>query len=270
MSASASSWLLGRTLPDSDNSSGGSPSPSGSSGNETPPLTPPIAPTPPPPTPPALPTPPLPASPTDGEEPPLPPPPLMALAIPPCPPEAPKWFTATYDQVTREDLGDSFNALLRVFAEIERSYRWEQGGKAGLGVANQPSAVADWIAAGRGGRGGPQANGRGPEIGNLAVFGTTWWDWWGRLQPDWRTRDGGNVSRFERAAYPGATKENWRKLRVPGQNGVLSVVASLYWWGKKCRVAGEREDRESWAEAVSDVKWMLNGLLAAEGGTQNI
>jgi hypothetical protein len=54
-------------------------------------------------------------------------------------------------------------------------------------------------------------------------------------------------------------------LRAPSQNGVLSVVASLYWWGKKVQIAGEDDDCESWVEAVADVEWMLHGLLAAEG-----
>jgi hypothetical protein len=182
------------------------------------------------------------------------------------PADAQKWFISAYHQISQQDLGDSFNALLRAFVEIERRYGWEQGAKLGLSVTNRPVAVADWIAAGRGGRGGPQANGRGPEIGNLGAFGKAWWHWWEGLQPDWRVWDIGNASRFQRAAYPSASKDNWRKLRHPGQNGVLRVVASLYWWGKRNKVAGEREDLESWAEAVSDVKWMLNGLLAAEGG----
>jgi hypothetical protein len=62
----------------------------------------------------------------------------------------------------------------------------------------------------------------------------------------------------------GAYKEDWAPLRHPGQNGALGIVATLYWWGKKVAEGGEREDHESWAEAVRDVKWMLNGLLAAE------
>jgi hypothetical protein len=49
----------------------------------------------------------------------------------------------------------------------------------------------------------------------------------------------------------------------------LSFVATLYWWGMAVKDRGEQEDHESWAEAVRDVKWMLNGLLAAELGSKS-
>jgi hypothetical protein len=32
---------------------------------------------------------------------------------------------------------------------------------------------------------------------------------------------------------------------------------------------GEAEDRESWAEAVREVKWMVTGLLAVEVGKRS-
>jgi hypothetical protein len=107
-------------------------------------------------------------------------------------------------------------------------------------------------------------NGRGPAIGDLKRFGESWWKWWEELQLSWRVQDG-DTGKFKRCAYPVALTSNWKTLRAPGQNGVLSVVASLYWWGKKIQTAREDDDRESWVEAVADVEWMLHGLLTAEG-----
>lgn len=46
---------------------------------------------------------------------------------------------------------------------------------------------------------------------------------------------------------------------MPGVNGVLSVVAALYWWGcaeKKL----EELPSTGWLEAVGDVVWALDCL----------
>ncbi|KAJ7666206.1 hypothetical protein DFH06DRAFT_947253, partial [Mycena polygramma] len=166
-----------------------------------------------------------------------------------------------YAEVSKKDLGDSFNAVLRLFIELERGYGWTVGAVRGLSPTNRPSQVASWVSLGHGGRGGWISNGVGPKIESLAVFDRAWWAWWKELQPKWRGQDGGRPGRFTRDTYPPRRKDNWSSLRHPGQNGILSLVATLYWWGKAVEQMGEREDRESWAEAVTDVKWMLRGLL---------
>lgn len=106
--------------------------------------------------------------------------------------------------------------------------------------------------------------GRGPEIGEVSDFGSSWWAWWESLQPAWRNRDVENPSRFRRDAYPKGTSGEWETLRHPGQNGVLSLVASLYWWGKRLSPESDVKIRESWEEAVADVQWMIQGLRRAE------
>ncbi|KAJ7247711.1 hypothetical protein C8J57DRAFT_1240652 [Mycena rebaudengoi] len=63
------------------------------------------------------------------------------------------------------------------------------------------------------------------------------------MQPEWRTRmKGGIGDHFEREEYPQAGNAvNWRWLRCPGPNGVLSLVASLYWWGGLGNLKCKRE-----------------------------
>ncbi|KAJ7829917.1 hypothetical protein B0H13DRAFT_1655418 [Mycena leptocephala] len=195
-----------------------------------------------------------PASPAD-----TPPSPPQMPSVPACPEGAAKWFKSAYEQITAQDLGGSFNTLLSVFLELERSYKLDSGGAGRAGTGRSDGDREE-----RWGQGGAMGNGRGPAIGDLKRFGESWWKWWEELQPSWRVQDG-DAGKFKRRAYPVALVSNWKTLRAPGQNGVLSVVASLYWWGKKVQIAGEDDDRESWAEAVADVEWMLHGLLAAEG-----
>ncbi|KAJ7602659.1 hypothetical protein DFH06DRAFT_1019121 [Mycena polygramma] len=135
-------------------------------------------------------------------------------------------------------------------------------------TANRPLQLSLWVKAGRGikpttGRPAPMAEGRGPPIASLAVYGADWWRWWAKVQPEWRVQDTGRRERFVREQYPAATRANWGDMRHPGPNGALSFVSTLYWWGKALG-SGEQEDRESWADAVRDVRWVLKGLLAAE------
>ncbi|KAK7006051.1 hypothetical protein R3P38DRAFT_2556461, partial [Favolaschia claudopus] len=65
-----------------------------------------------------------------------------------------------------------------------------------------------------------------PTIGSVVKFEQNWWQWWAKLQPHWRVRDRGPSERF-------IVKKDWESLRVPGQNGMVSVLATLYWWGVK-------------------------------------
>ncbi|KAJ7664353.1 hypothetical protein DFH06DRAFT_986198 [Mycena polygramma] len=207
-----------------------------------------------------------------------PPPPANAPrdSIPPCPAEAKQWFKDVYKEITAKDLGDSYNAVLRLLIDLERVYRWEVGAVRGLSMTNRPQQVTTWVNLGRRGRGGWISNGVGPPIESLAIFDDLWWKWWGGMQPEWRVADAGTPGRFTRDHYP-TKKADWACLRHPGKNGFLTVVATLYWWGKATDRERNGEDRASWAEAVTDVKWILRGLLAAQrgdsdggdGGTEN-
>ncbi|KAK6974631.1 hypothetical protein R3P38DRAFT_2583930, partial [Favolaschia claudopus] len=171
--------------------------------------------------------------------------------------------------VTETPVGECFNNLLVAWAELERAYAWVKKpstGRLALSAASRPTQVVLWIGAGRGLRGGPMRNGAGPTIGSVVKFEQNWWSWWATLQPPWRVRDRGHPERFSREEYGGKTQEDWETLRVPGVNGMLSVVAALYWWGVKLVKVVDSEEKRTWVEAVRDVKWMIAGLTAVETG----
>ncbi|KAJ7938256.1 hypothetical protein B0H13DRAFT_1587916 [Mycena leptocephala] len=192
--------------------------------------------------------------------------------IPPCPQDAGEWFVRVYPEVSARDLGGTYNALLTVWGDLERAFGWEKSrSKApwNAKTANRPAALDKWVKAGR--THGEIGKGIGPNIGAVAVFGPAWWQWWAKVQPSWHVKDRGRPNRFLRDTYPDAdaTSEPWAGMRHPGPNGALSFVATLYWWGMAVEEAGEAEDRESWAEAVREVKWMVTGLLAVEVGKRS-
>ncbi|KAJ7068956.1 hypothetical protein B0H15DRAFT_764748, partial [Mycena belliarum] len=175
----------------------------------------------------------------------------------------PPWFRAVYGEITAKNLGGTFNALLVVYAELEQTYKWDKGSSKGLGKLNRPTAVDKWVGVARGARSGAMANGVGPPIGSIAKYEESWWRWWGGLQPDWRVSHAGRPGQFARVMGPGSDDTNsWATLRHPGVNGVLSLLASLYWWGKAVqeKQPSNKEEMESWVEAIGDVKWMITGL----------
>ncbi|KAK6992993.1 hypothetical protein R3P38DRAFT_3224405 [Favolaschia claudopus] len=188
---------------------------------------------------------------------------LPQVDTPECPDDAATWFREVYPQITFKKLGDNFNALLVALTELERAYKWEKLAS-GLGTTSRPTQIYLWVRAGRGLRGGPMSQGAGPTIGSVVKFEQTWWAWWEGLQPPWRKREPGIPKRFERVSYPEARRENWESLRAPGPNGALNLVASLYWWGVKLIAVVDSEEKRDWVEAVTDLKWMLRGLCAAE------
>jgi len=52
---------------------------------------------------------------------------------------------------------------------------------------------------------------------------------------------------------------DWEVLRRPGVNGILSVMAGLFFWGVALRGKGSRE---GWNNAVSDCTVVLVALSA--------
>ncbi|KAJ7027835.1 hypothetical protein C8F04DRAFT_1266622 [Mycena alexandri] len=111
-------------------------------------------------------------------------------AIPPCPTDAADWFRAAYTDITKVDIGGSFNSLLALFSDLERAYNWDKGKK------NQDRA--------RGSRSRPEAD-TVPKIASLVVYERDWWKWWATLQPTWRVQASENPQRFARETYPNIT-----------------------------------------------------------------
>ncbi|KAJ7161443.1 hypothetical protein C8R43DRAFT_881169 [Mycena crocata] len=157
-----------------------------------------------------------------------------------------------------------FNKLLDRFIEVEAGYNFKKSGKY-LDTKVRPGVIGTWIGLGRGRRGGNGAKGAVFEAGSAAVdkFGDMLWDWWVSLQPAWR-KPVGVTKTLPRSdeQRDAALAGDWAKLRIPGPNGVFMVVLVLYWWG---RALGQNvKMTERWAGAVSDAKYMFDGLIALQ------
>jgi hypothetical protein len=56
--------------------------------------------------------------------------------------------------------------------------------------------------------------------------------------------------------------ENWDSLLIGGNNGIICIVFSLYWWG--CSLKPDQiEEYKYWMQAVKDVDMTFGACLAA-------
>ncbi|KAJ7802506.1 hypothetical protein B0H14DRAFT_2385399 [Mycena olivaceomarginata] len=162
-----------------------------------------------------------------------------------CPDDAPVWFRNGFREISREALGAQFEALLLAYIALERRNGFAADGKPkGLkGTAPRPHQVTDWI---RDGRGRGQSMRAIPDI---SEYQKIWWAWWAGLQPEWRKV--GDVD---------SSGGEWGSLAAPGPNGMLSVVASIYWWGCAEKALGQVTRSEEWGKAAADTIIVLRGL----------
>ncbi|KAF9022674.1 hypothetical protein BDZ89DRAFT_956342 [Hymenopellis radicata] len=94
---------------------------------------------------------------------------------------------------------------------------------------------------------------------DLKKFATDFWRWWVHVQPAWR-----DVAGLD-GPSPDPAGRDWGELRqAKGRNGLASVIACLHWWGRHHTLTkGPDALGRQWREAVADVTYVLEGLLAA-------
>ncbi|KAG2749166.1 hypothetical protein P692DRAFT_20818540 [Suillus brevipes Sb2] len=166
------------------------------------------------------------------------------------PPDCPKWFLDSYVYLRAPSLPAQYASLLSVFVLLEQSSSFvsSKGPAHSLGKKHRPKAVGWWIARARSGI---------PPLPDLGKYSTDFWAWWIALQPTWRV-----ITAPLDTPTPLPSREiagSWHELDKPGQNGFLSVIGALNWWGKACQ--DQCVDDISWLAAVADVQWVMEQLI---------
>lgn len=165
--------------------------------------------------------------------------------------DVPDWLRKPLAEIAKISLGAKYNTLLGLLCQLERAYQFHNKTR-GYPKNRRPQLLNDWVTDGRG-------RSSTPVVSNVAVFAERWWVWWSTLQPSWRG-SGRPFTRLE-------NQSEWGLLVAPGANGMLGVVACLYWWGKSVlkevdeglvQVAGGVDD---WQDAVAEVHWVLQALI---------
>lgn len=145
-------------------------------------------------------------------------------------------------------LGLTYGDLLTVFASLKKRLGFQQE-RIDLQSKGHPELLSKWVGQGQMKCAMPVL----PKDG-VSQFHDTWWGWWKSLQPGWRKP--ASVNHMEREMYGNV----WSSLNISGSNGWLSIVATLFWWGKAVEELDTSAHGE-WLEAVTDSLWMLQGLL---------
>jgi hypothetical protein len=154
----------------------------------------------------------------------------------------------------RTDIGAPYRHLVSRLIQFEKLHNFETKRGTNLPSTHRPAEVGRWISSRR----------RNIKLGvSPEVYSKQWWRWWEVLQPEWRVFD---KTGRPKAMAPAGHEATWHCLLKPGVNGILSVVASLYWWG--CTVhslegSSGGKDVKDWEEAVADCSWVMEQLVVA-------
>ncbi len=66
------------------------------------------------------------------------------------------------------------------------------------------------------------------------------------MQPSWRTNNNNDE-----------TSGDWGKICRPGVNGILSVMAALFFWGD---AIGCADEQVTWLEALNDILYVIEHI----------
>ncbi|KAF8905829.1 hypothetical protein CPB84DRAFT_568052 [Gymnopilus junonius] len=85
--------------------------------------------------------------------------------------------------------------------------------------------------------------------------------WWVSLQPEWRVLNA-DKSELVKEMNEKDDSGSFDELRLPGKNGVVSVLAALYYWGLAVKGKNPKSKaRQKWLEAVEDCHWIFEQLV---------
>ncbi|KAJ7582410.1 hypothetical protein C8J56DRAFT_894322 [Mycena floridula] len=173
------------------------------------------------------------------------------------PVNAAEWFVQLHPEFTKPKVDPRVDKLISIWTELEGLYEWEDE-RAALKAGSRPAELGTWIKAGR-----MRVENERPHITSLKTFAMDWWSWWQLQQPSWRKMGGMVKYDWDQGEYG----DEWVSLRLPGKNGLASIVMALIWWGQDLKEA-EKEKMVAtsymWDMALRDVIWMTQGLLEHE------
>ncbi|KAK7050158.1 hypothetical protein R3P38DRAFT_3173224 [Favolaschia claudopus] len=153
---------------------------------------------------------------------------------------------------------DDWILCVKKFFDFEAAWGFQDGENIPPVRTNRPVEIGGWVNRGRVWGLPPSVGmmmGRRSSVGQAAsLWVPRWWVWWRMMQPTEREEaEDGSLTRPEVA--------DWSTMaKMYGKNGLVLVMASLYWWGCAAH-RFDGDDREEWLAGVRDVTWVLERLL---------
>ncbi|KAK7434691.1 SERTA domain-containing protein 3 [Stygiomarasmius scandens] len=161
------------------------------------------------------------------------------------------WFRRAFDYIN-VDLGLEYISLVGKWVEFERSHGWDKGKLIALPSKNRPDEVGRWIKDGR-----YKHTHSFVRAEFITSFSQRVWSWWNDLQPTSHSID----SRDQSSTFGQVT---WKSLDHCGQNGWLSLLVCLKWWGHALPAECVSNMKEDWLEAVRTFSKALDGVLRSQ------
>ncbi|KAJ6480747.1 hypothetical protein C8R47DRAFT_1218593 [Mycena vitilis] len=157
--------------------------------------------------------------------------------------KAPKWAQNARATLLNADFSSEQSWIEAIVAwwALEASTKFASPVR-GFPAEGRPGEIQMWI---------KYARGTKPEIKNIGEFVEKVQNWWKKINPAWRLKDGRLTK---------ATEGSWAEMRKPGPNGFLGVLACLKWWRE------EKGSTREWVDALEDVTWVLRTLLMDTSG----
>jgi len=147
--------------------------------------------------------------------------------------EMPQWFINSRDMFVSENLGEEWTCLVHEWGRFEEEEDFVELRR--LPSKGRPKAVEMWISRAR-------STSWRTDIGNLKEYKEHFYRWWTLLQPAWRVSNG--------TIDYNSVVGDWGCLRLPGLNGLQSVLAALFYWG--IVVQKKAAQRKVWLSAIED------------------
>ena len=173
--------------------------------------------------------------------------PLACPAIPSAPfepaPNAPKWFISAIAKLQATTIDERFSTLIHTWAAFEVKENYEELLK--LDSKHRPNVIGDWIQRGRSEKWVPPGF-------DASKFEKQFRQWWFHLQPAWRRETDQDVAW-------GSIDSDLSHLKRPGTNGLLNVIAGLFFWGSHVKKGSSGWDQ--YVVYVNDVQAVLSGLV---------
>lgn len=167
---------------------------------------------------------------------------------------SPEWFRKAILMLASKDLGGGWMDLISSWRRFEKAAGYTEVEI--LSSTGRPPCVGAWISRARIPNYQPPLSSK-----NLKGLEQSFWKWWRALQPQYRkvieARDG--------AILPQIVGD-METIRRPGKNGLLSVLAALWFWGSAPAVV-QSGTVTSWGAAVDDVSWVIEQLTNSPTNT---
>lgn len=156
---------------------------------------------------------------------------------------APKWFKAAVRKLRSKDIDPRFLTLVHTWASFEAKEGYKEVAK--LDAKHRPTEIGDWIQRGRSEKWNP------PKL-HVEKYEQQFLMWWYHLQPAWRREN-------DRDVAWGSINGDLTHMRKPGTNGLLSVIAGLFFWGMNAETGTAHW--EKFIICVNDVQAVMSALV---------